>query len=98
MPILEGTIADIIGTVTISSVSSAIISSINGVINHDLSLDEVLTSSIIGGCLSVIDLQLNSAVVSEIGYEAIISKFGSDWNEDNDWDIYEIIINGVIYQ
>lgn len=96
MLILEGTVADIIGTVAISSVSSAIISSINGVINHDLSLDEVLTSSIIGGCLSVIDLQLNSAVVSEIGYEVVISKFGNDWNEDNDLDMYEIIINGAI--
>ena len=96
MPILEGTIADIIGTVAVSTVSSAIITSINGIITHDLSLNEVLTSSLIGGCLSIIDLQLSSAVVSEIGYEAIITKFGSDWNEDNDWDIYEIIINGIM--
>lgn len=88
--------ADIIGTVAVSTVSSAIITSINGIITHDLSLNEVLTSSLIGGCLSIIDLQLNSAVVSEIGYEAIITKFGSDWNEDNDWDIYEIIINGIM--
>lgn len=96
IPFLGESMAEIFGTAIVSSFSTVVVSSIHGYMHHDININNILTSSIIGGCLSIIDLKLSSAVIGEIGYEAVITKFGTDSSIDDGWDVIEICMNGLI--